>query len=87
MTSGWMVQKIFLAKHCSGILGAIPLPHPVHLPQVLTMSWAILAPGSATLWVEELLTRALCGHWKGPRPAFNGSWMACAKEEGLEGGC
>src|SRR5258708_4099898 len=80
-TSGRIAHKVFLAEHCSGILGTVPLPHPMHLPQILTMSWAILAPGLSTLRVKKLFTRALCRHGKGPRPAIYGSWMARTKEE------
>jgi hypothetical protein len=54
-TSSGVVYKISFAEHRPGLLGAIPLPHPVHFPQVTTTSWSILAPGRATLWIEEFL--------------------------------
>ncbi len=81
-----VILEVVLEEDHTSALCVVPPPHPMHLPQVPPASGTILAPGLATLRVEERFTSALCGNREGSRPVVYVSRMARTEEERLQGG-
>ena len=80
-----IIHEVASVEHHAGVLRAIPLPHPMHLPQVPAARRTIIAPSLATMRVEDSSTGTPCWQREGSRPAVYSGRMTRAEEERLEG--